>query len=427
MEIMKKLPKKWWLANRVYNSLKNCKQIMLAVLFSHSNINAQQIANYVSNGSFEVTHTCTVSDFSLKNVKFWNSLDSTNNKFGGVYTNNCNVGNNCCEIPLNIYSFQYPRNGEAYVLGQFYDPLNNRGFLKNRIKHPLQNGKVYCAKMYVNLAHECKYGIDAIGMFFSDNTIDTIQRANNDLPYIIPQIISQTVITDTLNWVPITGTFVANGNEKYLVIGCFKPNSSINYSVTNLSAVEWAGYNIDDVSCIPVDLPAYAYQSPDAWILPGDSLYLGRERDVGIDEACMWYQLPNTTTAIDTAAGIWVKPMQTTSYLVKQDICGNIKWALVTVNISDVGLAYPELAEGYLFKLYPNPASNEITIAFNNEADFTKPKELKIINVLGREVKTLLIENKTQKINIEELSNGVYYLQLQTPSGVKVIKKLVKE
>jgi hypothetical protein len=80
-----------------------------------------------------------------------------------------------------------------------------------------------------------------------------------------------------------------------------------------------------------------------------------------------------------------------------------------------------------LFYLYPNPALNEFTIEFANTTNFTKPKEIKMIDVLGREVKTLLIENKTQKINIEELSNGVYYLQLQTPSGVKVIKKLVKE
>lgn len=79
------------------------------------------------------------------------------------------------------------------------------------------------------------------------------------------------------------------------------------------------------------------------------------------------------------------------------------------------------------FSFFPNPASNQLTIEYNNEADFTKPKELKLIDVLGRVVKTLTIEIKTQKINIEELPNGVYYLQLQTQNGLSITKKLVKE
>lgn len=79
------------------------------------------------------------------------------------------------------------------------------------------------------------------------------------------------------------------------------------------------------------------------------------------------------------------------------------------------------------FSFFPNPASNELTIEFNNKADFTKPKQVNIIDVLGREVKTVFIETKKQKINLQELNNGVYYLQLQSNNGIKITKKLVKE
>ncbi len=384
-------------------------------------VKGQQIANYINNGSFE---KCDCGANFTHNCEYWGGIDSNN--CGGVVMSYCNGF-----APYNGNTFQFPRTDSTYVVATFYWPSpGGRCYLRNRMKRNLVAGETYCVKFYVNIANTSPWGIDGFGIFFGDNSLDTITQSNIPLSYLTPQVSNPNgnVITDTLNWIPITGTFVANGNEKFAVIGNFNSDAAvITASIGGpFYPSLFSDVCIDDVSCIPVNLPAYAYQSSDAWILQGDSVYLGREKDVGIDEACMWYELPNTTTAIDTAAGIWVKPTQTTSYLVKQDICGNIKWALVTVNISDVGVNELGLIKND-FKFYPNPASNEIAIAFNNEADFTKPKEIKIIDVLGREVKTLLIESKTQKINIEALSNGVYYLQLQSSNGLKITKKLVKE
>jgi len=420
---MKPLQKKWWLLNKTNNSVENCKPLLLAVFFLFSIISkGQQIANYISNGGFEI-YNC--GDNLLHNCKNWGGIDSLS--CGGVVLSYCNGF-----APSSSNTFQHPRTDSTFVGATFYWPSPGaRCYLKNRMKSKLVAGETYCVKFHVNIANTSPWGIDGFGVFFGDNSLDTITQSNIPLSYITPQVSNPdgNVITDTLNWIPITGTFVANGNEKFAVIGNFKSDAAVN--TASIGGPHFpllvSDICLDDVSCIPIDLPAYAYNSSDAWILPGDSVYLGRERDVGIDEACMWYELPNSTTAIDTAAGIWVKPTQTTSYLVKQDICGNIKWALVTVNMSDVGIAYPELAEGYRFTIYPNPALNEVTIEFANEADFTKPKELKIIDVLGREAKTVLIESKTQKINIEDLSKGIYYLQLQLSNGVKITKKLVKE
>jgi hypothetical protein len=117
---------------------------------------------------------------------------------------------------------------------QFFAPgfTPERGYLKNRLRFELRAGKKYCAKIHLNSAHNCMYSIDGIGMYFGGTEIDSFAHPNSAMPTINPQIELSYMLFDTVSWVPLTGTFVANGNEKYLVIGCFKPNSAVNYSLT---------------------------------------------------------------------------------------------------------------------------------------------------------------------------------------------------
>ena len=189
----------------------------------------------------------------------------------------------------------------------------------------------------------CPVAIDGFGLYFGGPSVDTIiYNSKRPLTFLTPQVVNppNNIIMDSLNWVAITGTFTANGTEKYLIIGNFKSDVNTNTVITNYTTYsqDWSEYFIDDVSC-SIDLSAYA--GPDAFCIPGNSVYIGRQQDAGIDEACMWYKLPNMTTAIDTAAGTWVTPTSpTTTYVVKQDICGVIKYDTVVVYQSGVGLSH---------------------------------------------------------------------------------------
>src|SRR5690606_22419827 len=149
-------------------------------------------------------------------------------------------------------------------------------------------------------------------------------------------------ITDTLNWVAITGTFVANGTEKYLLLGNFLSDDdtdTLMINPTNLPTIATEA-GIDDVSCIPLDLEAYAGR--DTTILYGDSVYIGREPDFATDPYCVWYKLPDTANAIDTTSGLWVKPSVTTTYVVKQELeCSSLKWDTVVVNVKEKVLPPP--------------------------------------------------------------------------------------
>ncbi|MGE0568003.1 MAG: T9SS type A sorting domain-containing protein [Bacteroidia bacterium] len=145
-------------------------------------------------------------------------------------------------------------------------------------------------------------------------------------------------------------------------------------------------------------------------------MFIGRQPDVGIDEACMWYQLPNTTTPIDTVAGMWVKPNVTTSYLVRQEICGNVKWDLVTVYISAVGLPYQNGGSSEVenqLTIYPQPAKDALNLSFEiaQANDF---KTIGIYNSLGQLVKEeeITFSNTKASININDLPAGIYLLKL---------------
>jgi hypothetical protein len=255
--------------------------------------------------------------------------------------------------------------------------------------------------------------ISNYGMYFGNGSIDTITKCTWPITYLTPQIENSAgIITDTLNWVAITGTFVANGTEKYMVLGNFKSNAATNTLQLNTPTLttQSADIYVDDVSVIDIDLPAYA--GPDIWAIPGNTIYLGRPQDVGIDEACMWYKLPNITTAIDTAAGITVTVASVTNtYMVKQDICGVIKYDTVVVYASGVGDVELQLLNNKL-KLYPNPANEILNVELKilNEQEPISNLKFIIYNSLWQLIREEDLKNNS--VNVKDLPNGVYVLTL---------------
>jgi hypothetical protein len=143
---------------------------------------------------------------------------------------------------------------------------------------------------------------------------------------------------------------------------------------------------------------------------------------VGIDEACMWYKLPNTTTAIDTAAGITITVAATTqTYMVKQDICGIIKYDTVIVYASGVGLSETEYIKNSI-SVFPNPASDFLNISFNLKENELFSR-ISIFNNLGQLIREEDLKNNS--INIKDLPNGVYILNFYSDKLGSVIKRFV--
>ena len=77
---------------------------------------------------------------------------------------------------------------------------------------------------------------------------------------------------------------------------------------------------------------------------------------------------------------------------------------------------------GIELQLYPNPANDFIILKTPMDLlDST----IEIYNILGKDVKSIKMDNKHYEIDIRDLAIGMYFVRLQTKEGM-VIKKFVK-
>jgi len=75
-------------------------------------------------------------------------------------------------------------------------------------------------------------------------------------------------------------------------------------------------------------------------------------------------------------------------------------------------------------KIYPNPCKEEkVTVEFVNR----EIREVRLTNIIGKEVflkQYPFSENKKQ-IELAEIPNGIYLMQIKTTDGKLVVKKLM--
>jgi hypothetical protein len=263
--------------------------------------------------------------------------------------------------------------------------------------------------------------MDSYGMYFGDASVDTIKYCVMPLTYLVPQVqYSGPPITDTLNWTAISGTFTAAGDEKYLLLGNFKSDAATNTVLINPSLTAQAtDLYIDDVSVIELNAPAYA--GPDRFIVPGDSAFVGSPPDVGVDEACMWYLLPNDTVPIDTVGGFYVKPTITATYVVRQEICGLVKWDTVVVHPNPVGIAdFKRVSESLIVK--PNPASDKLSAAWIGDGW----ECLQLSSADGKMIRRIAAPaERSIQIELSDLPEGIYIVTLKNTQGYESHRRLV--
>lgn len=423
--------------------------IIIILLVFHFNSLLSQI-NQVGNPSFEIFNSTCAPPNLISKLKYWNSIDSVKLASAGFNYNTCYPN-----VPNTSVGYQWPKSGEGFIRLQAYCTTASctytasRLYPKNRLLNSLNNGVTYCVKMYVNLQNTSPYAIDALQILLADVTIDTIKYCSVPLTYLTPQITNTLgIINDTLNWIKVENTFVANGTEKYLVIGNFKPDAAVNTASTGVSSGVWSEYMIDDVSVIDFNLPAFA--GPDKNINLGDSAFIGRPPEIGLE--CTW---ATGSTTIGTGGGLWVKPTSTGtfSYVVTQNICGNIKTDTVNVNVSP-GLVNENELFANSISVYPQPAKDVVTISLSKY--YESKIEIKVYDLNGRMLRPstssgtapssgfgtapfigsgtnyssntateFTVQDGKVQLDTREFPNGVFVLQITNSNSQTVSKRLI--
>lgn len=209
------------------------------------NLNSQ---NLVPNGDFEDTIRCPFGVSEIESVRDWYSCGPTPD-----YFNSCS--DSLLGTPRNFKGFQWPSSKKGYC--GLYTNLEHdvREVIGVKLSQPLNAGIKYYVQFKASLSDVSNYAHNGLGILFS-----TRANLNSTNPFIatnFAHIHSDSIITNYENWIRVSGSFVADSNYQYIMIGNFFKNSDIERRQSNSPLAKGlndynAYYFIDDV-CVSID------------------------------------------------------------------------------------------------------------------------------------------------------------------------------
>lgn len=203
--------------------------------------------NLLPNSGFE-DYIKGPSSVTINNsVISWSSFRGTCDYFNSCAPVSCPV-----TVPGNVTGFQVTHSGNGYcgfLVGIIQDPAF-REFLGAQLLLPLQVGTRYYLTFHVSLADGFAYRLpmNKIGAFFSTVPYDVI----NFIPtQNFAHIFSDSIISDTLGWTKISGSFIADSAYNYIAFGNFFGQQFIS-TLPNWQTYFESYFYIDDV-CLSAD------------------------------------------------------------------------------------------------------------------------------------------------------------------------------
>ena len=206
------------------------------------------------NGSFEEHDTCptmcsTPGDPQIERCNGWYSPNLATSDF----LNSCADLTSGVNIPNTFWGYQQAYNGNGSVgIYSYNGEENYREYVQCKLIKPLQKNIEYYLEFYVCLAKHSYCGINRMGAYFSQNKL-----YQNDYYFISanPQVSNPVnqILSDTMNWTKISGTFISNGDENYMTIGNFFDISETDTTpFFNRGFIESPYYYIDGVQLTEV-------------------------------------------------------------------------------------------------------------------------------------------------------------------------------
>jgi len=221
--------------------------------------------NLVPNPSFEEYLVCPSQPgfLNTSQPRYWYEWDQS-----PEYFNACAgsvLGDSLVDVPWNGMSFQYAYDGDAYVgaaafLGDEFHELFGAQLL-----NPMVPGQTYYASVRVNLAMNGNYwqvawACNNLGMLFVMNDHPWGGHTDPEFaPRNYAQVYTPEIVTDTANWILVSGSFIADSAYRYIVLGNFFDDAHTDTLV--LAAPSGAAYYLFDDVCVSSSPTGCALQS----------------------------------------------------------------------------------------------------------------------------------------------------------------------
>jgi hypothetical protein len=214
--------------------------------------------NLVPNPGFESYTSCPTGFSQLFKAAPWND---PNTGTSDAY-NACSPGGfPSVNVPANTFGFQNAHGGVGYA-GFLVRNFNDyHEYVQAPLASALVANATYYVEFWVSLADTSNGAVDRLGAHFSSGPLSS---GVNTALLVTPQVESpvNVYLNDTVNWMKVSGTFVASGGEDNIQVGNFHDDATtnvqptgggypgINYYIDDI-LVEFVNPNADQACCLP--------------------------------------------------------------------------------------------------------------------------------------------------------------------------------
>ncbi len=386
-----------------------------------------------------------LSNYNLSSATY-NNIHVTNGAGMLVYNFPITVSQNYNDLVTAIIPINSPRPGFIYENKIIYTNLGNQNIASgsvNFVKDPnvtissiSQAGVTMLANGFsYNFTNLAPFEVRVISVFMQVPTIPTVTMG---------QLLTNSV---TIN--PIAGDEVPSNNTSNLaqiIINAYDPNdkmeshggkilySSFNASdyltytirFENTGAASAINVRINDVLDSKLDeTTVRTLSSSNSYILDR----VGNNLNWKFDNIMLPVSIANTTTGKGYVTfQVKPKPGYSLGDIIPNTgaIYFDYNPAIITNTFNTeftAQLSLQEFSNNNLI-VYPNPAKDMITIQLS-DSNFIK--EIRLIDMLGRVIKTELFDssNLSETIQLKEITKGSYFVEVITNSNKKDIKKII--
>ena len=225
------------------------KQLTLILLLTSSTFLIGQ--NLVPNPSFEDTVACPLTGNLVNYATGWSNYSNQSPD----YYNACST--TYMGVPQNWAGFQYASHGQAYcAISTFYpNTPSNRELIGTTLTTPLNIGTKYYVTFDVSLSLDStlssNYACNKIGALFT-----TAQHSTSNPAPIsnFAHVYTNSIVTDTLGWTQVSGSFVADSAYTNIALGNFfdDNNTDTLNMIGSIPNTIWSYYFIDNI-CVSTD------------------------------------------------------------------------------------------------------------------------------------------------------------------------------
>lgn len=223
------------------------------LFFIATALSAQE--NLVPNGSFELEAWCPsgYNNSTLRTAQSWSQpTQGTPDHF-----KSCSGE---AGVPKNMFGDQMAVEGEAYAGLVTYSASKPayREYLQTELVRSLRRGEWVCVSWWACAADDAKLVADGMGVHLG---LEAPRAAGELVLPVKPQVDNPRfhLLSDRHSWVRLSDAFQAQGGERFLTLGNFRPpaeNRVLERQDAGAKSNPWAYVYVDDVRVEPVSAPA---------------------------------------------------------------------------------------------------------------------------------------------------------------------------